>query len=55
MGILEHRAGAFPGLEQFVTSWIPLEDVADKGFKELIERKDDHIKSMVSPKKEHFK
>lgn len=34
-----------------VTSRISLEDVVTKGFDELVKRKDDHIKILISPKK----
>lgn len=37
-----------------VTSRILLEDVVGKGFLELIEKKDDHIKILVTPKKENL-
>ena len=43
--------GAFPGLSKFITSRISLEDVVEKGFKELISHTEDHIKILVSPKK----
>ncbi|KAF2834666.1 threonine dehydrogenase [Patellaria atrata CBS 101060] len=42
--------GKFKGLEQMVTSRIRLEDILEKGYKELIENKDEHIKILVSPK-----
>ena len=35
-----------------VTSRISLEDVVEKGFTELIENKDEHVKILVTPKKE---
>lgn len=34
-----------------VTARISLEDVIEKGFKELIQNKDSHIKILVTPKK----
>ncbi|EXJ85646.1 hypothetical protein A1O1_06012 [Capronia coronata CBS 617.96] len=40
----------FKGYEQMVTSRISLEDVVAKGFDELINNKDDHIKILISPK-----
>ncbi|RFU33284.1 hypothetical protein B7463_g3055, partial [Scytalidium lignicola] len=47
-------AGKFYGIEKMVTSRILLEDVVEKGLVELIERKDDHIKILVTPKKENL-
>jgi hypothetical protein len=44
-------SGLFPGIEKFVTSRLVLEDVVEKGFKELVMNKDNHIKIMVSPKR----
>jgi len=41
----------FKGYEKMVTSRISLEDVVTKGFDELVNRKDDHIKILISPKK----
>jgi hypothetical protein len=38
-----------------VTSRISLEDVVTKGFKELIENKDEHVKILVTPKKKLLK
>lgn len=39
-----------PGYKQMVTSRIALEDIVVHGFEELINRKDDHIKILISPK-----
>jgi (R,R)-butanediol dehydrogenase/meso-butanediol dehydrogenase/diacetyl reductase len=39
-----------PGYKQMVTSRIALEDLVVHGFDELINRKDDHIKILISPK-----
>jgi len=33
-----------------ITSKIGLEDTVTKGFEELLDRKDDHIKILISPK-----
>ena len=41
--------GKFPGFEKMVTSRIGLQDITDKGFKQLIENKDQHIKILVTP------
>lgn len=46
--------GAFPGIEKFVTSRVLLEDVVEKGLKELINNKDDHVKILVTPKREYI-
>ena len=43
--------GKYDGYEGMVTSRIPLEDVVAKGFEELINNKDEHIKILVTPKK----
>jgi (R,R)-butanediol dehydrogenase/meso-butanediol dehydrogenase/diacetyl reductase len=43
--------GRLKGYEKMVTSRISVEDIVEKGFKELIHNKDKHIKIMVSPKK----
>ena len=34
-----------------ITSRIPLERVVERGFKELIDNKDEHVKILVTPKK----
>lgn len=41
--------GRFKGIESMVTSRIHLDDVAKKGFEELVQHKDNHIKIMVTP------
>lgn len=41
--------GKFPGFEKMVTSRIALPDITEKGFKQLIENKDEHIKILVTP------
>jgi hypothetical protein len=46
MGLLDR----LPGYKQMVTSRIALEDLVVHGFDELINRKDDHIKILISPK-----
>ncbi|KUJ23346.1 threonine dehydrogenase [Mollisia scopiformis] len=46
-------AGKFVGIEKFVTSRVLLEDVVEKGLKELINNKDDHVKILFTPKKEY--
>ena len=38
-----------------MTSRLVLEDVVEKGFKELVANRDEHVKIMVSPKRECFK
>ncbi len=43
--------GKLKGYEKMVTGRISVEDIVEKGFKELINNKDKHIKIMVSPKK----
>ena len=43
--------GKYDGYEGMVTSRISVEDVVAKGFEELINNKDEHIKILVTPKK----
>jgi threonine dehydrogenase-like Zn-dependent dehydrogenase len=38
-----------------VTSRIHLDDISQKGFDELLQRKDDHIKIMVTPKEANIR
>ena len=38
-----------------MTGRISLEDVVSKGFTELIDNKDEHVKILVTPKKELLK
>ncbi|KAK5053897.1 hypothetical protein LTR84_001859 [Exophiala bonariae] len=42
--------GKFPGYQNMVTDRISVEDIVSKGFEELVNNKDDHIKILVSPK-----
>lgn len=46
---LNYRLGRFKGIETMVTSRIHLDDIAKKGFEELVQHKDNHIKIMVTP------
>jgi threonine dehydrogenase-like Zn-dependent dehydrogenase len=46
----EFVKGSFKGVEKMVTSRISLDDIVEKGFENLVERKDEHIKIMVTPK-----
>ncbi|KAF4547512.1 Zinc-binding dehydrogenase-like protein 16 [Elsinoe fawcettii] len=41
--------GKFVGVESMVTSRIDIKDTVEKGFEELINNKDNHIKIMISP------
>lgn len=43
--------GQFEGCEKMITSRIHLDDITEKGFKNLIDRKDEHIKILVTPKR----
>ena len=43
--------GKLVGYEKMVTGRISVEDIVEKGFKELVNNKDEHIKILVSPKK----
>ena len=42
--------GKLKGYDRMVTARITLDDVVSKGFEELINNKDGHIKIMVTPK-----
>jgi len=42
--------GKLIGYEKLITGRIRLEDIVEKGFKELINNKDEHIKILVSTK-----
>lgn len=41
--------GNFKGFEKMVTSRIVLADIATSGFEALVNRKDEHIKILVTP------
>ncbi|PSN75630.1 NAD(P)-binding protein [Corynespora cassiicola Philippines] len=45
-------AGKFSGVERMITSRIHLDDIAARGFDELVNNKDKHIKIMVTPHKD---
>lgn len=47
---LTATTGKIPGYEKLVTGRIGVDDIVEKGFKELINNKDKHIKILVSPK-----
>jgi threonine dehydrogenase-like Zn-dependent dehydrogenase len=49
--VAEFVKGSFKGVEKMVTSRIALDDIVEKGFENLVERKDEHIKILVSPKR----
>lgn len=62
IGTIAYRNGVFPAVsalikdgrikaDKMITSEISLDDLVEKGFKELINNKNDHIKILVSPKK----
>lgn len=44
--------GQFKGCEKMITSRIHLDDITNKGFENLVERKDEHIKILVTPKRQ---
>ena len=44
--------GKFGDFPKMITGRISLEDVAEKGFRQLIENKDDHVKILVTAKKD---
>ncbi|SMQ52514.1 unnamed protein product [Zymoseptoria tritici ST99CH_3D7] len=45
-------AGKFEGVEKMITSRIALQDVVTKGFDELINNKDEHVKILVTPRED---
>lgn len=44
--------GKFAGVEKMITARIALDDVASKGFEELLTKKDDHVKIVATPRAE---
>ena len=42
--------GELQGYEKMITSRVALDDVVAKGFEELVARKDNHVKILISPK-----
>jgi len=42
--------GKYAGAEKMITSRISLDDIAVKGFDELITKKDEHVKILATPK-----
>lgn len=45
-------AGKFAGVEKMITSRINLDDIAAKGFDELVTKKDAHVKILVTSRTE---
>lgn len=43
--------GKYVGIEKMITSCIALEDIVKKGFEELVSCRDQHIKILVTPKR----
>lgn len=46
------QSGRIAGYEKMVTGRISVEDIVAKGFEELVNNKDKHIKIMVTPRKD---
>ncbi|KAJ4298879.1 hypothetical protein N0V90_004122 [Kalmusia sp. IMI 367209] len=46
--------GKFDGIESMVTSRIHIDNIVEKGFEELVRNKDQHIKIMVTPRKDRL-
>jgi hypothetical protein len=46
--------GKFKGIEKMVTSRIYIDDITTKGFEELVTNKDQHIKIMVTTRKDRL-
>lgn len=42
--------GKFEGYSKLISTRIGLEDLVEKGFKELLDNKDKHLKILVTPK-----
>lgn len=42
--------GKFPGAERMITARIALRDVKEKGFEQLVQHKDEHIKILATPR-----
>lgn len=47
--VLEVMASGKVALEEFITSVVPLDDIVQRGFHELIHHKENHIKILVKP------
>ncbi|BGP44176.1 hypothetical protein JCM10450v2_008406 [Rhodotorula kratochvilovae] len=47
--VMEALGSGLIDLEDFVTAVIPLEDLVEKGFKELVHNNENHVKILVSP------
>jgi hypothetical protein len=52
LAFAEDLAGKLAGYEKLVTGRIKLDDIVEKGFKQLINNKDQHIKILVTPRKD---
>ena len=51
MAVMDMMAsGRLAGYERMVTGRIGLDDIVTKGFEELINRKDEHVKILVTPR-----
>jgi hypothetical protein len=50
--ILIHELGKFNGVEKMVTSRIHIDEISTKGFEELVTNKDQHIKILVTTRKD---
>lgn len=49
---LTRESGKFSGIEEMVTARIALADVVSQGFEALANKRDDHIKILVTPRAE---
>jgi hypothetical protein len=52
LAFADHLIGKLAGYEKLVTGRIKLDDIVEKGFKQLINNKDQHIKILVTPRKD---
>jgi (R,R)-butanediol dehydrogenase/meso-butanediol dehydrogenase/diacetyl reductase len=50
MSFLLTPIGKFDGYTKLISTRIGLSDLVEKGFKELIDKKDKHLKILVTPK-----
>lgn len=46
------QSGRIAGYEKMVTARISVEDIVAKGFEELVNNRDNHIKIMVTPRQD---
>lgn len=50
--VADFVAGNYAGCEKMITARVSLDDLVEKGFKELLSNMDSHCKIVVTPRKE---